>query len=429
MRSYIVVVDLSREWALAHFAKSVRAGRVDVGVNLSRRCHRASQLQMSRSGFTLVELLVVIAIIAILVLLLLPAINAAREAARRISCTNNLKQLSLAVLNYESTMGYLPPGGTTCVDTPDNGRRMPSWWVSGSQHGAMCYGPNWALQLYSYIEEGGLAQLSKMALNDPQEAERANPMDTWDMQAKGSRQWRVFHEGVSSSMRCPSGGSDILIPFNDDDDGTSGTALAHLSRANYVACFGANTMLNAVPSRSTNPKNPDPHFAGMFGLERIEKWPPDRRVGKGQKLSRIKDGLSKTIMLSEVLTWNQPNAQGRSIDDSVPQGNDDWRGAWMIPSVGASAFTGKFPPNSTEPDVIPACGTGLMNSPLAASTMPCREDMQTSNIYASARSAHRGGVNGAMGDGSVAFFTDDTDLAIWQSLCTRAGREQVRWNP
>ena len=131
----------------------------------------------SRKGFTLVELLVVIAIIGILVALLLPAVQAARESARRTQCTNQLRQLGLAVLNFESTHRYLPPGGPTC------GQDQPSWWVAGNQSGGgspgSCYGPNWAVQLFSFVEKGSLADLAQQALNDPQIAERANPFDTW----------------------------------------------------------------------------------------------------------------------------------------------------------------------------------------------------------------------------------------------------------
>ena len=212
-----------------------------------------------------------------------------------------------------------------------------------------CYGPNWALQLFSYIEEGSLAALAGEATKDLEYVTRANPFDVWDMQDKGTRSWRPFHENVSSTMICPSSGTmGALVPYNDDDDGTSGTALAHLSRANYVACFGGNTMLNAVPPGSTNPVNPDPGFAGIFSMVHIRKNPVGARAGQGTRIAKVADGMSKTVMLSEVLTWNETNDQGAaSRADSVAQGNDDWRGAWMIPSVGASAFTGKFPPNST----------------------------------------------------------------------------------
>ncbi len=383
---------------------------------------RGADCNERHSGFTLVELLVVIAIIGILIALLLPAIQAAREAARRSQCTNNLKQLALACANFESAMRYLPPGGPTCVDTADNGSPMPAWWVSGSQHGATCYGPNWAIQLFSYIEEGSLAELAKQALADPVEAERANPPDTWDMQLKGGRHWRAFHESVSGTMRCPTAGLIPGVPYNDDDDGSAGMAFAHLSKGNYAACFGGNTMLNAVPPGSTNPVNPDPKFAGIFSMARIRKWPVGVRLGQGTKVAKVADGMSKTVLLSEVLTWSETNERGGAVDESVPQGNDDWRGVWMIPSVGASAFTGRHPPNSKEPDLIPACGTGLDKHPDYVD-IPCREEMESANTWASARSRHNEGVNAAMGDGSVRFVSDDVDKLVWQAACTRAGED------
>ena len=73
-------------------------------------------------------------------------------------------------------------------------------------------------------------------------------------------------------MTCPSSGTECqLVPYNDDDDGSSGMALAISARANYVACFGGNTMLNAVPPGSTNPVNPDPGFAGIFSMVSIRR--------------------------------------------------------------------------------------------------------------------------------------------------------------
>src|SRR5262245_11620255 len=110
---------------------------------------RGEKFSHEREAFTLVELLVVIAIIGILVALLLPAVQSAREASRRASCVNNMKQVALAIANFESTFRYLPPGGPTCVDTADNdGGMKPSWWVTGTDVGGKCYGPDLFVQIF-----------------------------------------------------------------------------------------------------------------------------------------------------------------------------------------------------------------------------------------------------------------------------------------
>jgi prepilin-type processing-associated H-X9-DG protein len=201
-------------------------------------------------------------------------------------------------------------------------------------------------------------------------------------------------------------------------------------------------MLHAIPAESVKPPAgflagtpvtkdakgrlmtaPPEMLAGAFGLMRINKLPATSRLGKGITASQITDGLSNTVFMSEVIAWDEANEQGEGEVGGA--GNDDWRGTWMIPSVGASAFTGYLTPNSKEKDVIPACGTGIELSS-AAADMPCEEELDAGgNLYAAARSRHTGGVNAAMADASVRFIDDEVESIVWQAMCSRAGGEVV----
>ena len=175
-----------------------------------------------------------------------------------------------------------------------------------------------------------------------------------DMQKKREN-WRTFHESVSDTLICPSSGTlpGGAIPYNDGDDGGSPMMLGHLSKGNYAACFGSHNMGYASFKSSLFTPGPPPEGlvggqvqtlgapAGMFGMVPIKKNPVQKRVGKGIKLARVEDGQSNTVMLSEVMTWNDTNREGAStIDPTVPDGNDDWRGRLDDSWHGSQCFFG-----------------------------------------------------------------------------------------
>lgn len=416
-------------------------------LRLQKRNFATSADRLQR-GFTLVELLVVIAIIGVLVALLLPAVQAAREAARRNSCVNNLKQISLAVMNFESTNRRLPPGGPTCTEWEGG---PPAFHISGTQAGGMCYGPNWYAQILPFIEQQAIADMARVALQFKGTVNDANPWDDWDAKRLFRNGWGGDDElGVggllADFMACPSSttGSQELY-FNDDDESGSRTGLGHLRKGNYAGCFGGGRMIHAVPPESSvfsetlvvplqqstdNADDgkflngPPDALNGVFSLVRIAKTPALGRRGKGLRVAQISDGMSNTIMLGEIRVWDEENEGGYQSDTGFT-GNNDIRGAWMVPAMGGAAFSGFLPPNSRDEDLLVACGTGIETS-IFSSTMPCRQVGQNGgNTHAASRSEHPGGVNAARADASVQFVDDDIDENVWQAVCTRQGGETV----
>ena len=118
-----------------------------IGQSAASRSQAAQPLESKRAGFTLIELLVVIAIIAVLIALLLPAVQQAREAARRSQCKNNLKQYGLALHNHIETYGTFPPG-YVCYDETSNKFKVGGW-----QDGVNELGFNWKCQLLPFLED------------------------------------------------------------------------------------------------------------------------------------------------------------------------------------------------------------------------------------------------------------------------------------
>ena len=182
-------------------------------------------LAQYRLGLTLVELIVVMAVVTILVLFLLPAVNAVREAARRTQCENNMREIVLATVNYESLHGSFPPALPSC--TADAYQSM------GAPLGNYCAGPNWATQILALMKEQQLHE------------DVVNCMES---------QWQAcddceYESGVGrvapSYMRCPS----APLPAKLHDSRKS--MLERLAKGNYAACLGAEHYRTSIEGHST----------------------------------------------------------------------------------------------------------------------------------------------------------------------------------
>jgi prepilin-type N-terminal cleavage/methylation domain-containing protein len=338
-------------------------------------------------GFTLVELLVVIAIIGILVALLLPAVQAAREAARRMQCTNNQKQLALAVHNHENGNKSFPPGLPS--GTKEN------WKSGGSQDGALFTGPNWLGAIMPQMEQTAFWEGTITCLTNQ-----------WSFCDDCEHQQNNVGRTTTASMLCPSAPKMQKI-FQD-------YSLESLTKGNYAANFGSDTYMS-FQSTST---------AGPFGVVMVNGWESYTQsfehagakglwkvgTGQGTTLGDLVDGTSNTIMLSEVVGY-----------DSATDG----RGVWVSTMAGSSVFMAKTPPNATINDVIPACDENIQ----ATDKLKCTQNRNDGNVWAAARSMHGSGVVAARCDGSVTFVNDSIDLAVWRAVCTRGNKEVIKDAP
>ncbi|MGL4942133.1 MAG: DUF1559 domain-containing protein [Thermoguttaceae bacterium] len=321
-----------------------------------------------QGAFTLVELLVVIAIIGVLVALLLPAVQAAREAARRMQCTNQLKQLGLAIQNYHSTWKALPNMNNRVIGKTATGADSAASWYSVQ------------FMLLPYIEQ---AARFENALQ---------PLAGADIRVFVVADVERGHMAPIPAFVCPSDGNasqtGVQYKSNSSDNAqTPTTEAVRIARNNYMYSIADNMVSNnAVSSADRVPFSNWNTFSSITdGTSNTVAW-SEAVTADMVGTQQIKSGVARlATMANPSLCHNIPRDQTKFTGTplaSIARGN-----AYFLMFPGFTAFNTVLPPNS------PSCVTGSQSI------------LSGTGVY-SASSNHSGGVNVARFDGSVSFVSD-----------------------
>ena len=361
----------------------------------------------TNGAFTLVELLVVIAIIGVLVALLLPAVQAAREAARRMQCSNNFKQWGIALHNFHDTHNALPRMEARWSGM--NGTGNPVWTTD--TNGEYTFNPEFPsntdlsihARLFPYIEQGAFIAAHHDALQGPLYRTRTGMRDLL----------LPLIDYTAPMLICP---SESESRIQNAAAGDSGAIQEPMAGTNYVWCNGT-----AVGS-----------FAAIGNVTTADGLFSRRTTGMAQ----MQDGTSNTLAISETLlaqssrasttnrkVWrralmtNQP-AAGLSASEyenldllaiaqglETPPGSGNRGFPWLSSRGTATGFSTYYTPNIGIP------GNWI-------------QGIANSN-YNFTSSNHPGGVGACFGDGHVRFISDNVSLDVWRAMSTCAGGESV----
>ena len=346
----------------------------------------SSFVRGARGGFTLIELLVVIAIIAVLIALLLPAVQFAREAARRAQCTNNFKQMGLALHNYHDSQGGFPIGrmgiGYTYNNTPFSGNFRRTWYYS----------------IMPYVEQGAAFNAFNFSL----------PFYYQDQRTVFRMSFNIF--------QCPSQTPSIQEPDSPYPRGKASIA-ANWGNTGYYqddTNFGTGQQGQA---------GGNPYVGGpMFGGAAVPFRGAPFKANVSTNLRDMIDGTSNTLLCGEVIM-----GQDSSYFAPIAYPNTSWgsygpydhRGDVLNDDYNCTMFHTYTTPNSMYPDQMGSwvfCGNRYQNNP------PCNNLVPAWNA---ARSRHPGGVNVLMADGSSRFIKDSVNFQTWWSLGSPNGQEVI----
>jgi prepilin-type N-terminal cleavage/methylation domain-containing protein/prepilin-type processing-associated H-X9-DG protein len=341
------------------------------------------------SGFTLIELLVVIAIIAVLIALLLPAVQMAREAARRTQCKNNLKQIGLGLHNYHDVHGMFPPDGMRAAD----GWAVNNDWTTPTLDGHQNSRWSMKIHLLPYMELGTVYNSLNMSLR----AENG-----WGPNEANATVRRAKLE----IFLCPSD------PNPDHSD-------PHATSQNYAANAGTERFYNNWRSN---------------GISYVMGW--DSAISVPVKVQTIIDGTANTAAFGE---WIRGTMAGSPAGDPrykvFAYGGGPTAFAFNSGRAGDAAYEGACEQNSTYSwdfrgecwwfsNVARGSGLGFSKRPNRKSCEPGWGDGIDGGLQAPS-SLHPGGVNILFADGTVRFLNDNIDQETYWALGTRDGRETL----
>lgn len=343
-------------------------------------------MKRRQTGFTLVELLVVIAIIGVLVSLLLPAVQSAREAARRMQCLNHLKQYGVALLNYHETHGQFPAGGKTAWSFDESNSLLSTWL---DDHGS------WVCRILPYIEEQAIADslpdLEDPTINDPINA-------VWIAQTLNGGPPPLIKIG-----RCPSDGFEPGEPFFNYSGNIGPTV--HVS-----SCGGRGLVFDqdlsalgiTVPFIDAGACPGDRSLCPLTGMF--------SRLGYHEvSIKTVTDGTSNTLFVGETLV----DHSGHSLDIARIRGY--WAGfdngaahAGTIPSI-------NWPIDPEQPNCHQGAGPQFYR--------------HNYHVTMGFESNHPGGANFVLVDGSVQFVSESIDFNLYQLLGTRDDGQPISESP
>ena len=348
------------------------------------------RIRRRRRGFTLIELLVVIAIIAILIALLLPAVQQAREAARRTQCRNNMKQIGLALHNYHDAYRTFP---------------LPALLTFDGATGATRTTNVWSLAILPYIDQAPLYNIYNFDFSCYDAVNQTavqTPLAAYVCPSNPSADRRINSTIPGAALGLP--GNLVLV-----NAGPSDYISTNQVQDEFVRASGLDP---------TATQNRDGWGLGgivVLGAPAAAQTPPE-----GSRIRDITDGTSNTTLIVEMAARNDLFRNGRPVSPPDPEAAlqaSAGGGAWAEPLNGSWQVSGRLFDGTSDRGPCAINCSNARNSSLHPGDLA----RWAAGMY----SFHVGGAHALFADGSVHFLSENTDGAVFASLVSRGGEEVI----